>query len=159
MPAKSKSVIPALWAAANHLSALRGKVAIANAKLAYASYQALIASERWNALAKRGARPQRLLWASTGTKNPLYRDVLYVEELIGQETVNTMPPATLDAFRDHGDARATLASDIGGAREVLAGLERAGISLSSVTDRLLAEGVKLFDDAFAKLLAALHAKL
>ena len=139
---------------------MRGKVAIANAKLAYASYQSMMASERWKKLAAAGARPQRLLWASTGTKNPACSDVLYVEELIGPAPVNTLPPATLDAYRDHGKpCRNSLARDLKRANEIFADLEYAGISLDEVTDRLLDEGVLLFADAFDKLLAALEARL
>ncbi|SVC05645.1 uncharacterized protein METZ01_LOCUS258499, partial [marine metagenome] len=102
------------------LEALRGRVAIANAKLAYQHYQALSASDRWQALAAKGARPQRLLWASTGVKNPTYRDVLYVEELIGPDTVNTMPVPTFEAFRDHGVVAATLTLGVDDARQVMA---------------------------------------
>ena len=144
---------------AQRLKSLSGKVAIANAKRAYASFTSMMASERWQKLAAAGARPQRLLWASTGTKNPAYRDVLYVEELIGPDTVNTLPPATLAAFRDHGKPRSSLGEDPAGARRVLAELEEAGISLPAVTDRLLDEGVTLFADAFDKLLAALESRL
>jgi len=150
----------AVTAAVTNVASLRGKVAIANAKLAYAAFQSMLAGERWQKLAAAGARPQRLLWASTGTKNPAYRDVLYVEELIGADTVNTVPPATLDAFRDHGKPqRDTLTRDLQQANAVMAGLETAGISLDAVTDRLLDEGVTLFADAFDKLLAALDARL
>ena len=136
------------------LGNLLGKVAIANAKLAYAKYAELFAGAEWQALAAKGAQTQRLLWASTGTKNPAYRDVLYVEELIGRDTVNTVPPATLDAFRDHGQLRPSLTEDLAAARSVMAALESAGISLATITEHLLAEGVKLFADAFDKLLAA-----
>lgn len=136
--------------------ALLGKVAIANARLAYAHYQSIVSGARWRALAAAGAMPQRLLWASTGTKNPRYRDVLYVEELIGPDTVNTVPPATLDAFRDHGVARASLTAGVDDARAVMAALAGLGISIDAVTDALLADGVKLFADAFAKLLGAIE---
>ena len=102
--------------------------------------------------------PQRLLWASTGTKDPTYRDVLYVEELIGPQTVNTVPPATLDAFRNHGEVRASLLEDLAAARATLDALERNGISLDAVTDQLLDDGVKIFGDAFAKLLSAITVK-
>lgn len=146
-------------AAAQALGALRGKVAIANARLAYAHYQAMTGSERWRKLSAAGARPQRLLWASTGTKNPAYRDVLYVEELIGPETVNTMPPATMQAFRDHGMVRASLAENPQRADELLRNLEASGISLAAVTDALLADGVALFADAYDKLLAALASRM
>ena len=131
-----------------------GRVAIANARLTYARYQALFSGARWQALEKKGARTQRLLWASTGTKNPAYRDVLYVEELIGPDTVNTLPPATLDAFRDHGEPRASLEEGLEAARETLLALETLGISLPEVTDRLLDEGLRLFAEAFDKLLGA-----
>ncbi|MFP5306735.1 MAG: transaldolase [Gammaproteobacteria bacterium] len=140
------------------LEALAGRVAVANAKLAYADYRTICAQPRWQALLARGARPQRLLWASTGTKNPQYSDVLYVESLIGPETVNTVPPATLDAFRDHGQAAPRLAEDIDGARAVIGALAAAGLSLDAITDRLVVEGVQLFVDAHDKLLAAVAAK-
>jgi transaldolase/glucose-6-phosphate isomerase len=140
------------------LAALKGRVAIANAKLAYQRYLRLFASQRWQALAAKGARPQRLLWASTGTKNKAYSDVLYVEELIGRDTVNTMPPATLDAFRDHGKVRDTLETGIDEAQRVLAELGRAGISLDAITTRLTQDGVRLFVDAADNLLGALAKK-
>ena len=133
---------------------LQGRVAIANAKLTYQRYRELFDSPRWRALARRGAQTQRVLWASTGTKDASYRDVRYVEELIGPDTVNTMPPATLAAFRDHGRPRASLSEDLEGAFDTLATLAKAGISLQEVTDKLLAEGVQLFSDAFDKLLGA-----
>jgi len=136
------------------LAPLRGRAAIANAKLAYRIYRDIVAGDRWRALAAKGAQPQRLLWASTSTKNPNYRDVIYVEELVGRDTVNTIPPATLDAFRDHGRVRESLVEDLDAARQVFAELERHGISIAAVTDRLLDEGVKLFADAFDTLLAA-----
>ena len=136
------------------LTSLLGKVAIANAKLAYQRYQAIFGSPAWEALAAQGAQTQRLLWASTGTKNPQYRDVLYVEELVGPDTVDTIPPATLDAFRDHGRVRASLEEDAAGAARTMESLQRAGISMKDVTARLVDEGVKLFADAFVKLLFA-----
>jgi transaldolase/glucose-6-phosphate isomerase len=135
---------------------LQGKVAIANAKLAYQAYKQIFGTKRWQALAALGAQTQRVLWASTGTKNPAFSDVLYVEELIGPDTVNTIPPATYDAFRDHGKPRATLETDIEGARATMVNLERAGISMVKATNRLTDEGVKLFADAFDKLLAAVE---
>ncbi|HEX5473611.1 MAG TPA: bifunctional transaldolase/phosoglucose isomerase [Vicinamibacterales bacterium] len=135
------------------LEGLFGKIAIANAKLAYERYLALLKTEQWLALAAKGARPQRLLWASTSTKNPKYRDVLYVEELIGPDTIDTMPPATIEAFRDHGIPRATLQDNVEGAHEVLAALDRSGISLLEVTDRLVEDGVRLFSQSFDELLA------
>jgi len=138
------------------LQSLRGKVAIANAKLAFQRYQELFRGPRWRALAARGAQTQRLLWASTGTKDQSYSDVLYVEELIGPDTVNTMPPATLAAFRDHGRPRASLGEDLDGARQVMRRLGEAGISLKETTDALLAQGIRLFADAFRKLLAAVE---
>lgn len=138
------------------LRGLQGKVAIANAKLAYQSYKKIFSGPRWEALAARGAQTQRVLWASTSTKNPAYRDVLYAEELIGQDTVDTMPPATIDAFRDHGKVRASLEENVDDARRVMKDLERAGISMKMVTDQLTDEGVTLFDDAFAKLLSAVE---
>jgi transaldolase/glucose-6-phosphate isomerase len=138
------------------LRALMGKVAIANATLAYQRYQELFHGARWQALAEKGAQTQRLLWASTGTKNPQYRDVVYVEDLIGSDTVNTMPPATIDAFRDHGRPRASLTEDVEAARDTLKALADAGISLKDVTYTLLTEGVELFSSAFAKLLKAVE---
>ena len=141
------------------LSALLGKTAIANAKLAYETYRRVTQAERWQKLAALGAKPQRLLWASTSTKNPKYRDVLYVEELIGPHTVNTMPPATLDAFRDHGVPRPSLQEALDEARAVLAELETHGIRLDDVTARLLDEGVALFSEAFARLLSAVEARV
>ena len=140
------------------LECLKGKVAIANAKLAYQRYKRLFATSRWNGLAARGARPQRLLWASTGTKNKAYSDVLYVEELIGPDTVNTMPPATMDAFRDHGRVRSTLAEGVDKAQQVLAALDRVGISFDKVTAQLVEEGVQLFVDAADRLLGAVAGK-
>ncbi|KQT77800.1 bifunctional transaldolase/phosoglucose isomerase [Methylobacterium sp. Leaf466] len=140
------------------LEALKGKVAIANAKLAYQRYKRIVAEPAWQALAARGAKPQRLLWASTGTKNKAYSDVLYVEELIGPDTVNTMPPATMDAFRDHGTVRAAIEEDVAGARAVMASLAAAGIDIDAITTRLVEEGVQLFIDAADKLLGAVAAK-
>jgi transaldolase / glucose-6-phosphate isomerase len=136
------------------LRSLLGKVAIANAKLTYQRYRELFGGQRWQALAGRGAQTQRLLWASTGTKDPNYRDVLYVEELIGPDTVNTIPPATFDAFRDHGRPRASLTEDVDGAFDTMASLAKAGIAMKDITDKLLVQGVQLFADAFDKLLKA-----
>jgi transaldolase/glucose-6-phosphate isomerase len=136
------------------LRAVSGKVAVANARLAYQRYRDVFTGRRWQALADRGARTQRLLWASTGTKNPHFSDVSYVEELIGPDTITTIPPATLDAFRDHGRPRASLAEDLDSARDTMAALAEAGIPFKDVTDRLLAEGVDLFSAAFGKLLKA-----
>jgi transaldolase/glucose-6-phosphate isomerase len=136
------------------LAALRGKVAIANAKLAYQYYLDLVASDRWRALAARGARPQRLLWASTGTKDPAYSDVLYVETLIGRDTINTMPLKTIDAFRDHGVAGPSLTADIDSERHVLSEADRLGLDLPGVTDALVVDGVEKFSDALDALLGA-----
>ena len=135
---------------------LLGKVAIANGKLTYQRYQRIFSGPRWQALAAQGAQTQRVLWASTSTKNPAYRDVIYVEELIGPDTVNTMPPATVDAFRDHGKLRNSLTEDIPGAQKTMDDLAKAGISIKEVTDKLTEDGVKLFADAFDKLLAAVE---
>ena len=143
---------------ARRLPRLRGKVAIANAKLAYQRYKRLFAGARWEKLHAKGARVQRLLWASTGTKNKDYSDVLYVEELIAPDTVNTLPPATMDAFRDHGKPRRSLEENIDQAEQVMATLERAGISIDAVTAKLVEEGVQLFADAFDKLLGAVAGK-
>ena len=140
------------------LAALRGKVAIANAKLAYQRYKRLFAGPRWEKLRGKGARVQRLLWASTGTKNPDYSDVLYVEELVARDTVNTVPPATMDAFRDHGKVRDSLEENIDRAEHTMAALDRAGISIDAVTAKLVDEGVQLFADAFDKLLGAVARK-
>ncbi|MDQ3827804.1 MAG: transaldolase [Candidatus Tectomicrobia bacterium] len=137
------------------LRSLMGKVAIANGKLTYQRYKAIFRGASWEALAAKGARKQRVLWASTSTKNPHYRDVMYVEELIGPDTVNTMPPATLEAFRDHGRPRASLEEDIEVARDTMEVLEQVGISMAEVTEKLLEEGVRLFAEPFDKLLDAL----
>ena len=134
--------------------ALLGKVAIANAKVAYQHFLELKGGSRWKALAAKGAMPQRLLWGSTSMKNPKNRDVHYVEELIGPETVDTIPPATYEAFKDHGVVKPTLTADVEGAKKTLAELERTGLSLKAATDQLLADGVKQFKEAFDKLLAA-----
>jgi transaldolase/glucose-6-phosphate isomerase len=136
------------------LSSVEGKVAIANARLTYKKYRELFGGPRWKALAAKGAQTQRLLWASTSTKNPKYRDVLYVEELIGADTVDTIPPATFDAFRDHGKLRNSLTEDLPGAARIMEDLGKAGISMKEVTDKLLVDGVKLFADAFKTLLDA-----
>jgi transaldolase/glucose-6-phosphate isomerase len=140
------------------LAALKGKVAIANAKMAYQDYKRLFSGPRWDKLAAKGAKPQRLLWASTGTKNKDYSDVLYVEELIGPNTVNTVPPATLDAFRDHGTPRDSLEENIEDAKHVLAELEKSGISLDAITAELVKDGVKQFADAADKLYGAVAHK-
>jgi transaldolase/glucose-6-phosphate isomerase len=136
------------------LRSLLGKVAIANAKQTYQRYQELFRGARWQALADKGAQTQRVLWASTSTKNPAYRDVVYVEELIGADTVNTMPPSTLEAFRDHGRVRTKLTEDLEDAYDTMDTLARVGVSMAEVTNKLLDEGVQLFAEAFDKLLAA-----
>ncbi|NVB84746.1 MAG: transaldolase [Kofleriaceae bacterium] len=139
-------------------AALVGKVAIANARLAYQDWKELLRTPRWQALAAKGARPQRLLWASTGTKDPQFSDVLYVESLIGPETIDTIPPATLSAFRDHGKVTATLEADLAEARAVLDALPKLGISLTEITDRLTVEGVESFSHSFEKLMQAVDKK-
>lgn len=138
------------------LESLRGTVAVANAKLAYQAYLEIFSGEEWEALAAKGARPQRVLWASTGTKNKDYSDVLYIDELIGPDTVNTIPPATWDAFRDHGTVAQTLTEGVDEARQTLADLASVGISLDAATDQLLAEAVKLFVDPFDKMIDAVE---
>lgn len=135
---------------------LLGKTAIANAKMAYQIYRGLYTSDRWRKLASAGARPQRLLWASTSTKDPSFKDCLYVDELIGNETVNTLPMNTLEAFRDHGIPEETLEKRLDESENYLEQLERYGISLAEVTDKLLEDGVELFAVAFKKLLAAVN---
>ena len=143
---------------ARDLSALRGRVGIANAKIAYQHYLELVEGERWKALAAAGARPQRLLWASTGAKDPAYSDVLYVESLIGADTVDTLPPKTLEAFRDHGRAELTLEADVAAARFVLNETQRLGLDLRAVTDKLVEEGVASFSKSFDDLLKAVADK-
>jgi transaldolase/glucose-6-phosphate isomerase len=138
------------------LKSLKGKVAIANGKLTYQRYQKLFSGPRWEALASKGAQTQRVLWASTSTKNPAYRDVMYVEELIGPDTVDTMPPATVDAFRDHGKLRNSLTENVGDAQKVMDDLAKAGISMKEVTTKLTTDGVKLFADAFHKLIGTVE---
>ncbi len=138
------------------LKSIQGKVAIANGKLAYQSYLRIFGTERWKKLAAKGAQTQRVLWASTSTKNPAYSDVMYVEELIGPDTVNTIPPATLDAYRDHGRPRVTLTENIQDARKTMDRVAQLGISMKEVTDRLTDDGVKLFADAFDKLLKTIE---
>jgi transaldolase/glucose-6-phosphate isomerase len=141
-----------------NLTKLRGKIAVANAKLAYQRFQRRFAGARWEKLKASGARVQRLLWASTGTKNPTYSDVLYVDALIGADTVNTMPPTTMDAFRDHGNVRASLTENVGEAAEIMEALDRCGISIDAVTQKLTEEGVQLFAEAFDKLFGAIARK-
>jgi transaldolase / glucose-6-phosphate isomerase len=138
------------------LKSVQGKVAIANGKQTYEKYQEIFSTPRWKALAAKGAQTQRVLWASTSTKNPAYRDVLYVEELIGPDTVDTIPPATLDAFRDHGKPRQSLTEDLPAAHKTMESAEKVGISMKQVTDKLTDDGVRLFSEAFDKLLAAVE---
>jgi transaldolase len=137
---------------------LKGKLAVANAKLAYEAYKEIFSGDRWEALAAQGARPQRCLWASTSTKNPDYRDVVYVEELIGPETVDTMPQETIEAFEEHGKVARTLDKDVDGARKVFDDLAEAGIDYDDVVDTLEREGVEKFADSFAELIEGLRAK-
>jgi transaldolase len=137
---------------------LQGKIAIANAKLAYQRFKELFQGDAFAAAAAAGARPQRLLWASTSTKNPAYRDVLYVEDLIGPQTVNTMPPATYAAFRDHGKVARTLDAEVDTALAQLAALPELGIDLSALTDQLEDQGVAAFAESFGNLLAAIERK-
>ena len=144
---------------AERLRGLRGRIAIANAKLAYALFQERFAGPRWKTLASSGARVQRPLWASTSTKNPAYRDVMYVEALIGPDTVDTMPPQTIDAFRDHGIVARTVDADIDRERRAVAELESLGISLASVTDKLLVDGLASFQKSFEGLLERLEQKV
>ena len=138
------------------LNSLLGKVAIANGKLTYQAYERIFSGPRWETLKAKGARTQRVLWASTSTKNPKYSDILYVEELIGPDTVNTMPPNTVEAFRDHGKPRTSLTEDVPGAKRTMDNLAKAGISMKEVTDKLTEDGVKLFAEAFDKLLQAIE---
>ncbi|KQO05603.1 transaldolase [Sphingomonas sp. Leaf242] len=145
-------------AEAEALKAVRGKVAIANAKMAYQWYLDFLKSDRWQALAAKGAQPQRLLWASTGVKDPSYPDTLYIDTLIGKDTVNTMPPKTMDAFRDHGTAAETITQDVEGAKHTLAEAERLGLDLNGVTGKLVEEGVASFVKAFDDLLGSIAKK-
>jgi transaldolase len=150
-----KKMESATGADRQRLERLHGKTAIANARLAYQSYKRIFAGPRWEALAAKGARKQRLLWASTSVKNPRYRDVMYVEELIGAETIDTMPIETLAAFRDHGKARPSLESDLDQAKATLAELEATGVSLRAVTDDLIVDGIKKFQEPYDKMIASL----
>src|SRR5438067_594144 len=138
------------------LKGLLGKVAIANGKLAYQRYLNIFSGAQWDKLRAKGAQTQRVLWASTSTKNPAYPDILYVQEMIGPDTVNTIPPATFDAFRDHGLPRETLTEGVDEAKQVMAGLASVGISIDVITDKLTDDGVRLFEEAFDKLLAAVE---
>jgi transaldolase len=137
---------------------LKGKLAIANAKLAYQRYKELFAGERWQKLQAKGARPQRCLWASTSTKNPAYRDVMYVEELIGPETVDTMPEETIDAFQDHGEAALTLERDLDEAKRIFGRIAEVGVDYDDVVDVLEREGVQKFTDSFTELLEGVGQK-
>jgi len=137
---------------------LQGKLAIANAKLAYQHYLEAFSGPRWEFLASKGAKPQRCLWASTSTKNPDYRDVLYVEELIGPDTVNTMPAETIVAFQDHGEVKETLTAGIDAANKLFDDLREAGVDYDSVVETLEAEGVQKFADSFEELLEGIRAK-
>lgn len=141
------------------LEMLKGRAAIANAKLAYKLFSERFSGPRWEALKAKGGRVQRPLWASTSTKNPKYRDVMYVEELIGPDTVDTMPPATIDAFRDHGEVKRTVNARVGAAEGLLRELEAVGISIRDVTDKLLADGIASFQKSFDELLAGIQAKV
>jgi transaldolase len=144
---------------ATEYRALQGKAAIANAKIAYADvYEQVFSGPRWEALTQKGAHRQRPLWASTSTKNPAYRDVLYVEELIGHNTVDTMPPATIDQFLDHGKVRDSLTEDVEGARETMRRLAAAGIDMDAVTAKLQDDGVASFAKSFNDLTATITAK-
>jgi transaldolase len=137
---------------------LQGKLAVANAKLAYQNWKEVFSGERWEALEAKGASKQWCLWASTSTKNPAYRDVLYVEDLIGPETVNTMPEETIEAFQDHGEVALTLDRDLDEARRVFEGVEAAGVSYDDVTRTLEVEGVQKFSDSFEELLGGIQSK-
>ncbi len=141
------------------LNALKGKAAIANAKMAYQLFLSKFSGDRWDALEAEGARVQRPLWASTSAKNPAYRDVVYVEELIGPHTVNTMPPATIDAFRDHGEVARTVDDQIDEANQALADLAAAGVDLNDVTDLLLRDGLASFSKSFESLIAGIETKV
>jgi transaldolase len=143
---------------AKALEALRGKAAVANAKLAYKLFESERASARWKALETRGANVQRPLWASTGTKNPAYRDVMYIEELIGPKSVNTMPPQTIEAFRDHGVVKRTVDADVQAAEQTIQQLEQHGISMRDVTDKLLVDGLASFQKSFETVVAGLQKK-
>ena len=141
------------------LQMLKGRAAIANAKLAYRLFRQKFAGPRWEALSNAGARVQRPLWASTSTKNPAYRDVMYVEELIGPDTVDTMPPATIEAFKDHGVVARTVDRKVAVAEGVLKEIEAVGISIREVTQKLLEEGIASFQKSFDELIAGLESKI
>jgi transaldolase len=151
--------LEALDVGVQHAEPLRGKIAIANSKIVYQRFREIFTGSRFRKLAEKGARAQRVLWASTSTKNPAYRDVLYVEELIGPDTVNTMPPVTLAAFRDHGKIRgATVLEDVEEAKQTLETLTQVGIDLRQVTEEIQRDGVKAFADSYNQLLAAIAKK-
>jgi transaldolase len=152
------AIVAANPSRAEEAKAFRGRVAVANAKLAYALFQEKFSGPRWETLASRGARVQRPLWASTSAKNPAYRDVVYVEDLIGPDTVNTMPPATITAFADHGVVERTVDTHLDEERALLARLEAFGVPLKSITDTLLREGLASFEKSFDTLIAGLEAK-
>jgi len=139
-------------------SALTGKIAIANAKVAYGHFVNLFGSEQFGKLKDQGARPQRLLWASTGVKNPEYSDVMYIEELIGPDTVNTVPPKTMEAFKDHGVAQSRLIGGLAQAHTDISTLSELGISLNDITDKLEADGITSFSESFDRLLGVLAEK-
>jgi transaldolase len=143
----------------DRLKTLKGRAAIANAKLAYRLFTRKFSGPRWDALVKQGARVQRPLWASTSTKNPEYRDVMYVEELIGPDTVDTMPPATIDAFRDHGNVERAVDKKVAVAEGVLKEIEAIGISMKEVTEKLLVDGIASFQKSFDELIAGLESKI
>lgn len=145
-------------AKAEQSSALAGQIGIANAKVAYGHFANLFGSEQWQKLAGLGAKPQRLLWASTGTKNPEFRDTLYIEELLGPQTVNTIPPKSLDAFRDHGVAEVRLATRLAEAHKQISALDDFGINLTAITDQLEADGLQSFSDAFDRLMDSIAEK-
>jgi transaldolase len=137
---------------------LQGKLAIANAKLAYQQYKEVFSGSEWEALEAKGATKQRCLWASTSTKNPNYRDILYVEELVGPDTVDTMPRSTIEAVLDHGEIRASLEEDVEGARKALDDLKEAGVDYDDVVETLEKEGVKKFADSFKELFSDIESK-
>jgi transaldolase len=139
-------------------SDLAGKAGVANAKMAYVDFEEIFGGATFKELAEAGARVQRPLWASTSVKNPDYPELMYVDGLIGKDTVNTLPPATLDAFMDHGSPAVTLTQDVDAARDALAGLDSAGVSLDAVTDDLLAAGVSSFTGSFEDLMADIKSK-
>jgi transaldolase len=152
------AIVAANPARAEEAKAFRGRVAVANAKLAYALFREKFSGARWEALSSRGARVQRPLWASTSAKNPAYRDVVYVEDLIGPDTVNTMPPSTITAFADHGETKRTVDTNIDAERGLVAKLDSFGVPLGAITDTLLREGLASFEKSFDTLIAGLESK-